>query len=60
MKKVILLAIVIGIAFAAAFGVSFAVSSNIQNNVVTTKTPEGQHFEIELKEKVSASDRPRP
>jgi hypothetical protein len=60
MKKVMLLAIIIGVAFVAAFGVSFAVSSNIQNNLVITKTPEGQHFEIELKERVSAKDRPNP
>jgi len=60
MKKVILLAIVIGIAFVAAFGASFAVSSNIQNNLVADKTSGGQHFEIDLKEKVTASDKPRP
>jgi hypothetical protein len=61
MKKGMLIAIGIGIV-AVAVGVGLAISAQSEQNeqVTPSQTPEGRHFEIELKESVGVKDNPSP
>ncbi len=60
--KIMMIAMCIGIGIAISFGVGFAISlQTVQTGkVAIAETPEGRHFEIELRENVSAGDRPSP